>query len=164
MEVRIVMDDAVARPYLELHAPGPAGEAKALAARIAAALGTWDAEENGTPQNPQTSHFKRLIAWRGEEAVLLEPREISRFEAREQKVFAHTAQHELRMRQRLYELEEQLAGTPFVRISNSEIVNFDLVAGLDLSLAGTIVLKLKTGGRCYVSRRHMKRIKEHLGL
>jgi DNA-binding LytR/AlgR family response regulator len=164
MDVKVIIDETLSRPHLELHTPGSASEARTLAQQIKEAVNTLSADNGVTVSNPQPARSKRLIAWQGEEALLLEPRQVSRFEAQEQRVFAHTPGGRLQMRQRLYELEEQLAGTAFVRISNSEIVNFDLVAGMDLSLAGTILLKLKTGERCYVSRRYMKRIKEYRGL
>lgn len=68
------------------------------------------------------------------------------------------------MRQRLYELEERLAGRRFVRISHSEIVNLGQVTALDLGLTGTIRMTLRGGAVTYVSRRYVKKIKEVLGL
>ena len=68
------------------------------------------------------------------------------------------------MRERLYELEQKLAGKRFVRISHSEIVNLRQVTGLDLSLTGTIRMTLTGGVTVYVSRRYVKKIREVLGL
>lgn len=65
---------------------------------------------------------------------------------------------------KLYELEEMLWNSTFVRISNSEIVNFDKVKKLDLKLTGTILLFFKSGAETYVSRRYMKKIKEYLNI
>ena len=62
------------------------------------------------------------------------------------------------------ELEEELGGTKFVRVSNSEIVNLDRVAALDLTLAGTIKMTLEGGTVCWVSRRYVKKIRQALGL
>ena len=124
-----------------------------------------------------TPELERLMAWlsqlrpepipafRGEQAVLLEPAEVLRFYGQEQKVLAQTGQETLSLRLRLYELEERLPPTDFVRISHSEIVNLRQVTGLDLSLSGTIRMTLAEGKAvCYVSRRYVKRIKEALGL
>jgi DNA-binding LytR/AlgR family response regulator len=63
---------------------------------------------------------------------------------------------------RLYELEEMLEGTSFIRISNSEIVNFDTVTSLDMGLTGTIELSTVDGRKYYVSRRYMREIKDYL--
>lgn len=65
---------------------------------------------------------------------------------------------------KLYELEEMLCNSTFVRISNSEIVNFDKVEKLNLKLTGTILLFFKSGSETYVSRRYIKKIKEYLNL
>ena len=56
-----------------------------------------------------------------------------RIYAEEGKVFAKTEYDLYQLRLRLYELEERLDDTLFVRISNSEIVNLKKVKNLDLS-------------------------------
>ena len=68
------------------------------------------------------------------------------------------------VRERLYELERQLTGHPFARVSHSEIVNLKRVTALDLRLTDTIRMSLTGGVTVYVSRRYVKRIKEVLGL
>ena len=68
------------------------------------------------------------------------------------------------LKNRLYELEERLAGGPFLRVSHGELVNFDHVRSLDLSMAGTISLRLDNGDAAFVSRRNMGRIKSYLGI
>jgi DNA-binding LytR/AlgR family response regulator len=68
------------------------------------------------------------------------------------------------LKNRLYEIENKPPSKYFVRISNSEIVNFQKVKSLDLSLTGTITLKFKNGDKTYVSRRYVEKIKRHLGL
>lgn len=69
------------------------------------------------------------------------------------------------VRLRLYELEEQLDGHTFVRISHSEIVNLRRVTALDLSFSGTIKMTLADGAAvCYASRRYVKKIKQAVGL
>lgn len=98
------------------------------------------------------------------EIVLLEPGEISRVYAQGQQVLARTAEGELVLRARLYELEERLAGAGFLRVSHSELVNFNKVKNLDLSMAGTISLRLEGGESAFVSRRYMGKIKTYLGI
>lgn len=98
------------------------------------------------------------------EIVLLEPGEVSRIYAQGQQVLARTAKGELVLRARLYELEERLAGAGFLRVSHSELVNFNKVKNLDLSMAGTISLRLEGGESAFVSRRYMGKIKTYLGI
>lgn len=83
---------------------------------------------------------------------------------REEGYLCQTGRGSFVVRQRLYELEQALAGTRFVRVSNSEIVNLDRVTALDLTLAGTIKMTLEGGTVCWVSRRYVKKIKQALGL
>ena len=68
------------------------------------------------------------------------------------------------MRLRLYEAEERMDSSKFVRISNSEIVNLKKVKSLDLSFVGTICMELSNGTVSYVSRRYVSKIKKVLGL
>ena len=105
-----------------------------------------------------------IPVWRGEERLLLPQSRILRFYTDGKGVSAQTEEETFSVRQRLYELEEKLEPTRFVRISNSEIVNLKRVTALDLSLAGTIRMTLQGGVVCYVSRRYVKKIKQVLQL
>lgn len=80
------------------------------------------------------------------------------------KVFAKTERGLYQVRLRLYELEERLDGSIFVRISNSEIVNLKKVKSIDLSFVGTICMEMSDGEVSYVSRRYVSKIKKILGL
>ena len=95
---------------------------------------------------------------------LLEPASLVRIYAEDGKVFAKTQQELYQLRLRLYELEERLDDSLFVRISNSEIVNLKKVKSLDLSFVGTICMELSNGEVSYVSRRYVSKIKKILGL
>ena len=90
--------------------------------------------------------------------------EIIRIYAAGGKTFASVSKKEYILRQRLYELEEQLTKHSFVRISNSEIINLKKVRNFDLSLSGTICVTLSDGTATYVSRRYVSKIKQVLGL
>ena len=95
---------------------------------------------------------------------VLEETDLIHLYASSGKVFAVTGQGTYAIRPRLYELEERLDKSRFVRISNSEIINLKKVRHFDLSIAGTICVKLSNGTVTYVSRRYVRRIKEILGI
>ena len=97
-------------------------------------------------------------------AEILSPDDIIRIYAEDGKIFASVNSKEYILRQRLYELEEQLNKYSFVRISNSEIINLKKVRNFDLSLSGTICVTLSDGTATYVSRRYVSKIKKVLGL
>ncbi len=95
---------------------------------------------------------------------LLDQEKLIRIYAENGKVCARTDKDSYQLRFRLYEAEERLDSSLFVRISNSEIVNLKKVKSLDLSFAGTICMELSNGEVSYVSRRYVARIKKLLGL
>ena len=101
---------------------------------------------------------------RDDKVELLEQESIYRIYAEEGKVFARTESGLYQVRLRLYELEERLDDSKFVRISNSEIVNLKKVKSLDLSFVGTICMELSNKEVSYVSRRYVSKIKKKLGL
>lgn len=95
---------------------------------------------------------------------VIEPDEIKRVYSSGGKVFAETDDGEYTLRQRLYEMEERLDSSRFVRISNSEVINLKKVRSFDLNLVGTICVSFTDSGTTYVSRRYVKRIKNILGV
>lgn len=101
---------------------------------------------------------------RNDKVEVIEPHTIIRMYAASGKVFAVTEKGEYALRLRLYELEERLDGSRFVRISNSEIINLQKVNNFDLSFTGTICVKLSNGDTTYVSRRYVSKIKKILGI
>ena len=147
MKVEIQIDPSLDEPVAVLRSPSPTEEVEALAARL---------RGEAVPQ-PFTVYREREAARVSRSMVL-------RFYAEDKGVLCQTGTGTFTVRQRLYELEEELAGTRFVRVSNSEIVNLDRVTGLDLTLAGTIKMTLEDGTVCWVSRRYVKKIRSALGL
>ena len=119
--------------------------------------------------NKITEDVKKLIEKiRDEENIKLygykDENKIESIYSEDKKVFARTESNEIfEIKKRIYELENILS-EKFVRISNSEIVNFSKVQSLDFKIIGTIVLKFYTDRYTYVSRRYVKKIKEYLNI
>lgn len=105
-----------------------------------------------------------LLAYDGTEVVPLSGHQIIRIFSEDKKVYVATDKGQYRLRERLYELEEKLDGTRFLRISNSEIVNLKKIERLDTSFAGTVKMFLKGNMETYVSRRYVAKIKKALGV
>lgn len=112
-----------------------------------------------TQERPQV-----LAGFREDSVTLLDQSGLIRFYASAGKVFAVSDRGEYTLRLRLYELENRLDPTVFVRISNSEILNIRKVKEFDLGYTGTIRVLLNNGDTVYVSRRYMSKIKTVLGL
>ena len=147
MKVEVRIDPGLDEPEIILRAPSPTEEVEALAQKL------------------RTLDLPRpFTVWQEREPVRVSRSCVLRFFAEDKGVFCQTGRGVYTVRARLYELEEELEGTRFVRVSNSEIVNLDRVAALDLTLTGTIKMTLEGGTVCWVSRRYVKKIKQALGL
>ena len=105
-----------------------------------------------------------IAGFKNDTVEVLEPLDIYRVFSESGKVIAETNHGEYTLRLRLYEVEARLDSHSFVRISNSDIINFKKVKGFDLSFAGTICVTLSNGTVTYVSRRFVARIKQLLGI
>jgi len=142
LKLEINIDPGCAEPRVVIHTDRMTEEIEALARRL-------------TDTPPET------IAAQSESGVVILPvAGILRIYSERQKVYAQTADGVYTLRARLYEMENRLEGTPFVRISSSELVNSRMITGMDFSLAGTIRLSLRGGITTYVARRHVTRIKK----
>lgn len=107
---------------------------------------------------------KIISGSRNEKIEVIEQGDLIRVYANAGKVFAVTDKGEYTTRLRLYEMEERLNSNQFVRISNSEIINFKKVKNFDLNFTGTICVEFLNGTTTYVSRRYVSKIKTILGL
>lgn len=112
----------------------------------------------------QTNTSEKLIGYIEDEAFILEKEEIENVYTENKKVLARVGSKTYVLKKRIFELENILYESNFVRISNSEIVNFRKVVSIDFKLTGTILLRLKSGTITYTSRRYIKKIKEYLGI
>lgn len=78
------------------------------------------------------------------------------------KVYARSNNKIYTIKDRLYKLEEFLDKQTFIRISNSEIINFNKVKNIDFKILGTLVINFKSGNKAYASRRYIPKIKSFL--
>lgn len=106
-----------------------------------------------------------IIGFLDDKVYILDKKEIESFYTEDNKIFARTKdQKKYYIKYRMYELEETLKNTSFIRISNSEIINFNEVENLDLGIIGTIIVNFKSGNKAYVSRRNVAKIKKYLNI
>ena len=78
------------------------------------------------------------------------------------KLYAITGGEKLRLRMRLYQLEEILDPS-FVKINQSAVVNVKKIERFEVSIGGALQVILQNGHRDYVSRRQVKAVKERVG-
>ena len=105
-----------------------------------------------------------LIGFREDTATILNEADLYNIYSLKGRIAAVTDNGKYSLRLRLYELEERLDKSSFVRISNSEIVNLKKIKSFDLSFAGTICINFTNNTLSYVSRRYVAKIKQVLGI
>ena len=136
-------------------------------------------EVNGILKKLEEPSVQMISGFAGDTLEILEQADIIRVYAAKGKVYAvkegfnysainnfgaSFAKGEYLLRMRLYEAEERLDQTRFVRISNSEIINLKMAKRFDLSFSGTICVNLAGEQTAYVSRRYVAKIKRLLGI
>ena len=107
---------------------------------------------------------KFLKAYRDEKMYILHQNEIETIYSENGKIFIRCNNSIYNIKSRLYELELLLDKKIFLRISNSEIVNFNKVENIDFKIVGTLTINFKSGNKAYASRRYITKIKEFLGI
>ena len=111
-----------------------------------------------------TVNHESLKAYKDEKMYILKQNDIETIYTESGKVYAKCNNEVYAIKNRLYELEDLLDKRIFVRISNSEIANFNMVESIDFNVIGTLILNFKSGNQSSVSRRNIQRIKKFLGI
>lgn len=146
MQIEVKIDGQYLEPKVVVYAAAMSDEVRAVLQK----LGGLQAET--------------IVGFQDEVATILKPGGILRVYAESQKVFAQADAGAFTLRMRLYEAEAVLEPHRFVRISNAELINLRRVENMDLSLTGTICVRMQDGGTVYASRRYVPKIKAMLGI
>jgi len=105
-----------------------------------------------------------LLGFDDKKIFIINPNDVFSIFTENTKILARSTQGLFILKNRLYEIDENPPNESFVRISNSEIVNFSKVSSLDTSITGTITLNFMNGEKTFVSRRYVEKIKKFLGV
>lgn len=106
----------------------------------------------------------KLTAYSDTGITMLPTADVYYFEAVDSKVFAYCEKQVYEIRKKLYELEEELANTDFLRISKSTIVDLSKVQHLSAAFNGRLEANLKNGEKIIISRQYVPALKKKLGL
>ncbi len=93
----------------------------------------------------------------------LSPNQIYYFDTIENKVFAYTKEHVYEIPLKLYQLEEILDSTPFLRISKNTILNVRKIRSFESSINGRMEAILLNQEKVIVSRKYVSELKQILG-
>ena len=95
---------------------------------------------------------------------MLLPKDVYYFESVDNKVFAYCEKQVYEVRKKLYELESDLSGTDFLRISKSVIVDLSKIRNLSPSFNGRLEALLRNGEKIIISRQYIPALKKKLDL
>lgn len=90
--------------------------------------------------------------------------EVLYFETIDNKTFFYTNDKMYETPTKIYQLEEKLADTPFVRISKSSLMNIQKVKSIRSEENSKLMATLLNGEKVVVSRQYMQTIKIKLGV
>lgn len=114
--------------------------------------------------NIANANQKILKVYKDEKMYILHQQDIESIYSEDGKIYVRCENEIYTIKNRLYELETLLDRRKFLRISNSEIVNFDKVKNIDFKILGTLIINFKSGNIAYASRRYIPKIKEFIEL
>lgn len=112
-------------------------------------------------QNLGTS-LDKIMATKDNDIFILNTKDIVCFYSEEKSNYCRTKKGIFKVKETLYELEEKLISSDFIRISNSCIININHVECFNTGIVGTIIVKFKDGQIEYVSRRRVSKVMKQL--
>jgi len=110
------------------------------------------------------SYAKKLSCTKGGITYLIDARDVLYFESVDKQSFLYTESEVYELSLKLYEIEEMLSDTGFIRNAKSQILNTHKIASLCPDFGGRIEVTMQGGEKLIVSRQYAKLLKERLGI
>ncbi len=108
---------------------------------------------------------KETMAVYADERIQMIPtKDILYFDATDNHVFAYTKDNCFETRKKLFEIEELLSNSAFLRISKNAIVNIKSIDHLSPEFNGRFIASLRNGEDIIISRGYVPELKKKLGI
>lgn len=107
---------------------------------------------------------RRITATKDDESYLLDVGDIVYVESVDRKTFVYTADDCFECGLKLYEIEEQLYSSGFIRASKSCLIHLKYVRSLKAEINRKIRVTLENGEQIIVSRQYADELKRKLGV
>lgn len=107
---------------------------------------------------------QQIMAVKDNETYILDVAKIVYVESVDRKTFVYTDEDCFESKLRLYEIEEQLCKSGFLRISKACLVHLRFIRSLRAELDRKIRLTLENGEQIIVSRQYADELKQRLGV
>ena len=112
-------------------------------------------------QNIDTS-LEKIVVTKDNNIFIIDIQEVICFYSEDKSNYCRTNKGIFKVKETLYQLEEKLPSSSFIRISNSCIINIKHVECFNTGIVGTIMVKFKDGKVEYVSRRRVCKVMQQL--
>jgi len=110
------------------------------------------------------SYAKKLSCTKGGVTYLIDTQDVLYFESVDKQSFLYTELEVYELPLKLYEIEEMLSDSGFIRNAKSQILNTHKIASLCPDFGSRIEVTMQGGERLIVSRQYAKSLKERLGI
>ncbi|CEQ31038.1 response regulator [[Clostridium] sordellii] len=110
----------------------------------------------------KTRKTKYILGKKDKKIYILDINEVYIFYSENQKVFVETNDCKYEVEERLYEIEENLKSTSFVRVSKFAVVNMKKVRNIDMHFNGNLTMNFINDKKENISRRYISKIKDYL--
>lgn len=105
-----------------------------------------------------------LIAYDGNNIHRIQPKEIYYIEVIDNKTFLYCKNKVLESKQKLYELDNFLSKSDFLRVSKSVLLNLSKIKTLSPALSGRFEATLSNNEKIIISRQYVSDLKKILGI
>jgi DNA-binding LytR/AlgR family response regulator len=105
----------------------------------------------------------RITVRKDGRSYLIHPKDVYYFDSADEKVYCYTAGEVYETGFKLYEVENMLGNTMFMKINKNTIVNLSKLTSFKSSLNGRMEAAMKNGEKVEVSRNYVPALKARLG-
>lgn len=105
-----------------------------------------------------------ILGYSGEEIRRVAPENAYYFESVDNKVFLYCHKDVLETKYKLYEIEDEIGGVDFLRVSKSVIMNITKISSLRPAFNGRLEADLDNGEKIIISRQYVTDLKKKLGM
>jgi DNA-binding LytR/AlgR family response regulator len=107
---------------------------------------------------------KQLTGKIGDEIYFLDYKDVIYFDTADRKTFIYTIDKVYETSLKLYQLEEILHDTSFIRASKNMILNIKKINSIAHTFSGKMTATLVNGEKAEISRNYVQLLKEKLGI
>lgn len=106
----------------------------------------------------------KMIGVKDEQTYILDVMKILYIDTVDKKTFFYTKKDVYETNLKLYELEEQLGTSAFLRANKSSIINLNQVKAIKADLDGRLLVTMNNDEKLFVSRQYAPDFKRKLGV